>query len=295
MGRVKGLWGDRVWVWVARVWWAALPFTAGPVLADGLHETSAAWRSTASVGLWVLWAAVLVGSLLIHPATLVVVRLAVPSAAAALAWAGMGGADWNEVALTAAITGAVAAVCLSAQVGQVFVNGISYGNEVRLLLRPPTVLLAGPLPAAAVVTVGGTVSGPLLLAAEQWVLGGLVTVAGGALAVLGARSLYSLTRRWLVFVPAGVVLHDHLAVQDPVLVRRRAVADVGAAPQGSDALDLSQGASGLILELATNQPITLAPPARGKDRAEEAQASAILLAPSRPGQMIELARHRQLI
>ncbi len=290
-----GLQGDRVWVWAVRVWWAALPFTAGPALADGLHETTAAWRSTASVGLWVLWGGVLVGSLLVHPATLVVIRLAVPSAVAALVWAGMGGADWGEVALVAAITGAAVAVSLSAPVGQVFANGISYGDEVRLLLRPSTVLLAGPLPATAAITVGGLVSGPLLLAAERWVLGAVVTTIGGAVAVLGARSLYALTRRWLVFVPAGLVLHDHLAVQDPVLLRRRVVAAFGPAPRGSGALDLSQGAAGLILELAANQPITLTPPARRKVRADDVQASAILVAPSRPGEAVALARQRQLV
>ncbi|MCY3909861.1 MAG: hypothetical protein OXF99_00005 [bacterium] len=292
---MKGLSGDRVWVWAVRVWWAALPFTAGPVLADGLYETSAAWRSTASVGLWVLWAGVLVGSLLVHPATLVVVRLAGPSAVAALVWAGMGGADWGEVALVAAITGAAAAVCVCAPVGQMFVNGISYGDEVRLLLRPPTMLLAGPLPVTAVITVGGVVSGPLLLAVERWVLGGVITVVGGAAAVLGGRSLYSLTRRWLVFVPAGVVLHDHLAVQDPVLLRRRAVAAFEPAEQGSGAFDLSQGAAGLILELAANQPITVTPATRRMSRADEVQAGAILVAPSRPGEAVALARQRHLV
>ena len=295
VGWVKGLRGDRAWVWVVRVWWAALPFTAGPVLADGLSGTSAAWRSTASVGLWALWAAVLVGSLLAHPATLVLVRLSVPAAVVALVWAGKGDAVWHEVVLVGAVTGAVAAISLSAPVGQVFVNGISYGDEIRLLLRPNAVLLAGPVPAAAAITIGGVVSGPLLLAAELWAAGVAVTVAGTALAVFGARSLYSLTRRWLVFVPAGVVLHDHQAVQDPVLLRRRALAGIGPAPRESDALDLTQGAAGLIIELAMSQPITVVPPARRKDRSEEAQASAILLAPSRPGQVVELARQRQLI
>lgn len=295
MGWVRGLWGERGWVWVVRVWWAALPFTAGPMLADGLHDASAAWRSTASVGLWVLWAGVLLGSLLVHPATLVLLRLAVPSAVVALVWAGREGADWGEVALVAAVTAGAAAVSLSALVGHVFVNGLSYGDEVRLLLRPSALLLAGPLPLTAAITVGGVVSGPLLLAAEQWPWGAAVTVVGGALAVVGARSLHSLTRRWLVFVPAGVVLHDHLAVQDPVLLRRRAVAGFGPAQQGSDALDLSQGAAGLILELTTNQPITLSPPTRRKHSAEEAQASGVLIAPSRPGHAVTLARQRQLI
>ena len=284
-----------MWAWAVRVWWAALPFTAGPLLADGLHETGEAWRTTASVGLWVLWGIVLVGSLLAHPATLVLVRLATPSAVVALVWSGREGADWSEVALVAAITAGVAAVSLSAPVGHVFVNGISYGDEARLLLRPSAMLLAGPLPVTAAITVGGVVSGPLLLAAEHWGIGGVVTAAGGALAMVGARSLHSLTRRWLVFVPAGVVIHDHLAAQDPVLLRRRALASFGPARQGSDALDLTQGAAGLILELTTNQPMTLTPPTRRKGSDEEVQARGILIAPVRPGYAVNLARQRQLI
>ena len=290
-----GLWGDRAWAWMVRVWWAALPFTAGPVLADALHETASAWRTTASVGLWVLWACVLLGSLLAHPATLVLLRLATPSAVVALVWAGREGADWGQVALIAAITAGTAAVALSAPVGHLFVNGISYGDEVRLLLRPSALLLAGPVPFAAALTVGSVMSGPLLLAAEQWAIGGVVTAVGGVLATVGSRSLHSLTRRWLVFVPAGIVLHDHLAVEDPVLLRRRAVAGFGPAKQGSDALDLTQGAAGLILELSTNQPITLSPPSRRQGSGEEVQVSNILISPSRPGHAVNLARQRKII
>ncbi len=282
-------------VWGVRLWWAAMALVAGPVLADGLQGTSPAWRSTASIGLWALWAAVMVGVMVAHPMTLVLVRLAMLSAVVALVWAGAGGADWGEVALVAAITGGAAAVALSAPVGQVFVNGISYGDEVRLLLRPPAVLLAGPLPAAAIVSVGGVVSGPLLLAGERWWLGGAVTVIGGVMAVFGMRSLHSLTRRWLVFVPAGVVLHDHLAVQDPVLLRRRAVSGVEPATHGSGALDLSQGAAGLILEMTMSQPITLTPPKRTKGQSGDVRANAILVAPSRPGLTVTLAHHRRLV
>lgn len=289
---VRGLQGDRVWAWTVRAWWAVLPFAAGPVLADGLHDTSTAWRSTASLGLWALWAVVLVGSLLARPATLVLVRLAVPSTVGALVWAWIGDSEGGDVALITAITGAAAAISLSARFGQVFVNGISYGDEVRLLLRPPAALLLGPLPLAAAATVGGAVSGPLLLAAERWALGAAVTAVGGALAAFGARSLHSLARRWLVFVPAGVLLHDHMAVQDPVLLRKRVVADFGPAKRNSEALDLTQGAPGLILELAANQPITLTPPKRRRGRAADIQADAILIAPSRPGQAVALARHR---
>ena len=45
---------------------------------------------------------------------------------------------------------------------------------------------------------------------------GLRRIAAGLVFVVG-RALHQLTQRWLVFVPAGLVVHDHLSVGDPVL------------------------------------------------------------------------------
>ncbi|MCY4257473.1 MAG: hypothetical protein OXE04_04190 [bacterium] len=279
---------ERIWVWTVRAWWAALPFSAGPVLADALSPTATAWRTTASLGLWVVWAAVLLGSLVAHPKTLVLIRLALPGALVASVWAGLGAADGLSVTLVAALTAAIAVLSLSAPVGHFFVNGISYGDEVRLLLRPPVVLLVVGIPVAGVVSTGGWVSGPLLLAAEHWILGGIITPVGWCLAAIGIRSLYSLTQRWLVFVPAGVLLHDHLAVQDPLLLRRRAISSFTAAERGANAVDLTGGATGLILQITGSGSISFLPP---KTRTQTT-ADALLVAPCRCGLAVSLAEKR---
>ncbi|MXW42279.1 MAG: hypothetical protein F4119_03100 [Acidimicrobiia bacterium] len=293
--------GDRVWVWAVRVWWAALPFSAGPILADGLHHTAFAWRSTASLGAWVIWALVLMGSLIVHPATLLLTRMALSAAVAALLWAGMTDAAWIDAGLMAAITAGIAAIALSAPVGHVYVNGISYGSEVRLLLRPPVVLLLAPIPAAAFLGVAGFVGGPLLLSAQHWTLGAVAMPLGLVLAVISIRSLYALTQRWLVFVSAGVVLHDHLAIQDPLLLHRKVVASFCPAQQGTNAVDLTQGASGLILQVSAKQQIALSPAkrphrfgAKKQPQISNTQAEALLVAPSRPGMAVALARQRLL-
>ena len=51
----------------------------------------------------------------------------------------------------------------------------------------------------------GVVTGPQLLADRQWLIGGVAVAVGAAVGAVGARQLHLLSRRWLVFVPAGVV------------------------------------------------------------------------------------------
>ncbi len=88
-----------------------------------------------------------------------------------------------------------------------FVDGSSYGSEQRFGLRTPLFLVIGPVPLAWLVTVVG-LAGPLLLAAQQWLAGAALTVFGIGVARYSTRSLHALARRWVVFVPVGVVLHD---------------------------------------------------------------------------------------
>ena len=165
-------------------------------------------------------------------------------------WAAVAG-EREAVDLVAAAWGAVLlVVALAAPTGDVFANGSSYGDERRLPLRAPTPLLLGPIPLTWLATVAGPVAAPLLLAAEQWVAGAIVVVVGGPLAYVGGRALHGLARRWVVFVPAGLVLHDLQALAEPVLFPRgRSPASARAVDDGVDALDLTLGALGLPLQL----------------------------------------------
>jgi hypothetical protein len=142
-------------------------------------------------------------------------------------------------------------------VGADLVDGSSYGPELRLPLRVPPSLALGPMPLAVVVVLAGLSAGPLLLAARQWTVGLLLTGVGPPLAYLAARSVHGLSRRYLVFVPGGVVVHDPLALVDPVLLPKRGLASVGPAPAGSEGEDLTLGAGGLIMELRLEEPSDL--------------------------------------
>jgi hypothetical protein len=175
-----------------------------------------------------------------------------------------------------------------------FVDGSSYGEERRFPLRPPGVLLLGPIEVAWVVAVAGIVTGPLLLAAEVTVGGVVALVVGLPAAALMLRALHQLSRRWLVLVPAGVVVHDLLALRDPSLVLTRQVRSIGPAPSDTTATDLTAGALGLALEIDLAEPLKIAPTGRFGLTDELRDVSAILVSPTRPGAVLRAAAERRL-
>lgn len=284
---------ERLGPWPARLTWLVLPLVAGPALGDALAAASRPVQLVASLGLWAGWAAVLVAALIPSTVSLTALRVAGPAAVAAtLAAAVAGGVEAADVvAATAAVLATLAG--LWPVTGETFVDGSSYGDERRLPLRPPGPLLAGPVEVVWAVVVAGVTAGPLLLAARQWALGALALAAGLPAAWWAARSLHTLARRWIVFVPAGFVLHDPLAIVDPVLVRRVTVRSFGPAPADTDALDLTRGALGLALEVRLAEPVPLLL-VRGRGESESVSAAKLLVTPTRPGALLTEARRRRL-
>lgn len=288
---------DNLARWGTAALWATLPFTAGPTLATALDPTTESFRSFVSVAAWVVWTGTLVATLVPRTVTLTAVRIVVPAAPIALTWAvvAVPSAGWQEaVALTATTLAAVTA--LAPQTGDVFVDGSSYGHERRLALRPPGVLVLGPIELVWAAVVVGIAAGPLLVASGTAPAGLVVTVVGWAVAIAGTRALHTLARRWLVFTQAGVVIVDPLALADTLLVRRAVLSWLGPAPAGTTAHDLTVGALGLAVELhfAEPVPITPLPPRRSRHKPEVIEVDAVLVAPSLPGRMLAEARRRRL-
>lgn len=280
--------------WVLRVAWAVLPVVAGPAFGDALDGRSRAVQVVASLGLWGLWAAGVLATLVPRPVGLTLLRVTAPAGwAAAVAALADGPGAASVVAVVA--TGVAAGVALLPETGELFVNGAAYGDERRHLLRPPAALLLGPVPLAAAALVAAVVTGPLLLAARSWVAGAVAVAAGAPLAAVLARALHSLTQRWAVFVPAGLVIKDHLALLDPVLLRRHLVAWLGPAPAGSDALDLTVRAPGLALEVRLREPVPLARVIPGRRGSEARSPDALRFTPTRPGAVLAEAERRRLV
>jgi hypothetical protein len=282
-------------VWALRALWLVLPVVAGPAIADAFADRSRAVQVVGSALAWAGWAGGLLAGLLLRTVSLTVVRAVAPGAVAVTAWAALD-ADRPGWAVAGLVTASAAALAAAAPaVGDAFVDGSSYGDERRVALRAP-LLLSGPAALAWAVVAAGTVGGPLLLAAEQWLSGGAATAIGLPLSAVLARRLHVLSRRWLVFVPAGVVVHDPLTVAEPVLLARHLLRRVGPAPADAvqqGAVDLTGGASGLVIELRAAEPFSIGRRS-GRDTVEVADVPAVLVTPVRPATTLELAADRRL-
>jgi hypothetical protein len=281
----------RAFPWILRVWWAAMPFTTGPAFADALHAAPDAVRTLASVGLWAGWAVGLAATVVPHPVSLTALRVLAPAAVVAAVVAAVGS---GSSALAVAWTAVAAALVLAPDTGILCVNGPAYPNERRFPLRAPAPLLLGPIELAWAATVAGFAAGPLLLAGRHWVVGPIATAVGLPVAWLLLRSLHQLSRRWVVFVPAGLVVVDPIGLTDSMLIRRRQLRALGPAPAGTTALDLTQHAPGLALQavLSEDVDVALARPGRGQGATK---AAAVVFTPTLPGAVLEEARARRLV
>jgi hypothetical protein len=273
--------------------WASLVLSAGPALAAALEGWERPVQVVAAIGLWAAWAGALGASLVARTVSLTAIRMVMPAAVPAAGWATVAGAA-SGVRIDGLVgTGtalAVTIVVLSAVIGDVFVNGSSYGDERRFLLRPSALLLAGPVPLAWAAGAAGAVTGPLLSASGRWVVGVPATLMGLAVTAVTTRALHGLTRRWLVLVPAGLVVHDAMTLAEPVLCTRRLIRRIGPALAGTAATDLTAGALGLVLEIELAEPIR----ATGTRPATTLELASLLVAPSRPGETLRVARARRL-
>jgi len=279
--------------WLPRLVWLVLPVVLGPALAGALDGRSPAVSGLVQVVAWLGWTAGLVAVLVPRTVGLTGLRTAGPALVVLAGWM-VAAADPPGGAEVLALAGSlvVALVLLAPTTADAFVNGSAYGEERRFALRAPAPLLLGPVPVVWALVVAGVVAGPLLVATGRWGLGAVAGVVGFAVAGAGLRSLHQLARRWLVLVPAGLVVHDPLGAQ-PQLFRRTQIARLGPAPADTDALDLTNRALGLGLELRLREPVDVELRARGRPSRTVATA-AVLVTPSRPGAVLAAARERRI-
>ena len=280
--------------WPARATWALLPLLVGPALGGALDDHSRAVALTGAALAWIAWAGVLVAVLLPRTVSLTALRIAAPAGLGAAGWAAFAGerTPLDALAVTAAALALVAA--FSPLTGEAFVNGSAYGDERRLPLRVPGALLFGPVLLAEAAAVAPALTGPLLLATRQWVAGAAVLVVGLPLTAASIRALHGLSRRWAVFVPAGLVLHDLHTMSDAVLVPRRMIVRLGPAPAEAapGTVDLTGASFGLALELVLAEPLEVAP--RRPDKVVEVvPVQQLVFTPTRPGALLAEATRRR--
>ena len=273
-------------LWTLRISILALAIAmSGAISSVGEH------RSTTVVVVATSALAVMIGASMLSVVVpsalaLTVVRIVLPGAvpAAAITLA-LDGGPWSVAALV--VTVLTAAVALGAETGEAMVQGSAYGDERRLLLKVPAALLL-PIVISWLVWCLLTLTAVVLLSASQWITGTSAFALAVLLTLAVFGRLHRFSRRWLVIVPAGVVVHDDVVLGETLMVQspnvrmcRLALADTGAA-------DLTGPSAGHALEVTVNEMVTgvLAPaPAQPKGKAMHMQS--FLLAPTRPGRALQ--------
>lgn len=236
---------------------------AVPLMHEVLEELARTNRIVASSVMWILWGALLLSVLVPASSTLTVLRLVAPAHAATLVLIVSAGGIDSRSAIALAISVIVAFLGASAETGAYFIQCSAYGDERRFPLRCPR-------PFVAVVVLAWSLwfacaaAGVVLAVAGAPIGWMLVIIALAGFAVL-PRRFHRYARRWLVRVPAGLVIHDHLVLAETVMFPRRIVTMVGPwtgiESPGDEPFDLSGGftSSGLVIHLTDPETVILAP------------------------------------
>lgn len=283
---------DQAQLWALRVLWFLAPLPAGTQLRSSLDELDMPGRWLVEAALWLGWFLVAVATLTPHPVSLTIIRSLAPTLAGVGVLLGVTVGWTSSLAVVIGYGLLLTAVSLLPAIGDAMVNGSAYGSERRMALRAPAVAYLGPIPLAwLAVFVGLTSWAPAL---QSWhpVAGMVAAVIGVALVWLGARVLHQLARRWIVFVPAGFVVHDPFQLAEPVLLPRGSITRLGPAEVGAsrEALDLSAGSLGLALEVETAEPMSFG--VLRNRNVDATKTSKLVFSPSLPGALLSEARIR---
>lgn len=295
----------KIWPWVLRTSWIVLPFTLGQLIGQALQPSPTTVQRVAVVLAWGLWVVGCVATLAFHPigllylrlASLLAVLVAVGAATEILAniWSGPSGEVTTLASALGLATSGLAFVCAHhADSGQLCVNGPAYPNERRFLLRPPATHLLLLLPISALTVCLAAIVGPMRLANQRWLSGAIFSVIGALLIWVLVRPLYVYARRFVVFVPAGFVLHDETVLREPVLFRRQAIDAIRLAPADSDSLDLTVNASGLAVEVVLLEKVEVTKISGPRDAGQTGGTARFLVVPTLPGRVIAEAASRRI-
>ncbi len=284
-------------LWAVRAAWFSLAFTVSSVVADALRSWSAAPTAVVAVLLYGAWAIGLVALLVPRPLSFSVLRIigpAAPAAVIATRWTVAGpsiGAVWILVLVQAVVA---CVLVLSAPIADACAQSQAYGTEVRRALRTPPLLCVVLALAWCLIALACT-AGPLALANGHTTTGVVECVIALPVLVVLARSVHSLSRRFCVFVPAGIVVSDPLVLVDPVLLVREKVLLIGpAAPKPApQSIDTRLGAyvGGLAIALVESGTFTLR---SGRNATRSVDAAAVVFTPLRAAEVLALAASHRL-
>lgn len=286
---------SRSAAWMLRVVWLLQPAAFVPLLGDATSTLPGTGKVIAAALAWATWASVLLATFVPSTVSITAGRLVAPLAPIVALTAGLGGAvaGWKlAVAIGAGTIGVV--VWFSGETGMVLAQGSAYGAEQRFPLKPPVPLVV-PMALSWLVLAATSVAGAVFLANERWIVGGALAV----LAIVAGRFLgsrfHQLSRRWLVVVPAGLVVHDPMLLAENALFRVVDLAAVHLAPADTEAADLTGGTAGVVIEIVLRETDTIVKAASAdKPTGTALHVRSVLVSPSRPGRALAAAGARRM-
>ena len=270
------------------VLWLAVAVAGSFAVPAALDGRSHQVALVVGIESWIVWVVTWVALLVPRATTLTIARLGVPTAVVAAAVTLATGAPATSGTAFVVVAALALAALVHGSTIDAFVDGSSYGPEQRFALRVPPLLAISAVPVTWLVATS-ILAVPVLAAARLPVPALAVLVVWGVGVRPALRSLQLLARRWVVFVPAGLVLSDPLVLADVILLPRRDVDALGPAFTGTDATDLTQGALGLTLQADLDEPFGIGLRQGRNAPPRELATDRILFAVCRPGALLEAA------
>lgn len=274
--------------------WLLVGATGRFAVSQSLQGRAGATATVLGLEATAVWALAWVAALVPRTATLTALRIVVPAATVTAVVTFFTGASvvW-ATAFTVASLGAVATLAHPVTV-DAFVDGSAYGPERRFALRTPLLLaLVAVPPVWLLATMVAIVPG--LAVTGLWIPALAIGVIWALVLPRAVGSMHLPAQRFLVFVPAGIVLSDPLVLTDRLLFPRRNVTTLGPAFADTDATDLTRGASGLALQLDLDEPFEIPFRTDTSDGEEVVGSDRLVFSVLRPGALLATAQERRVV
>ena len=242
MAKLSPLRPARIAASVILVAWVVLALSSPwQIVADDASR-SVAWV-TLTWG-WLLWTGVGASLLVPSPMSLTIVRIVVPLSVVVSIVAS------QPLAVFCSVVAFI--VCASPVFVDAMVQGGAYGDEARFALRTPLPYVV-PAVIAWLLYTAALIGGSLFLATHQYVVGAALVALGVFLSRSIPQRLHRLARRWLVLVPVGIVVHDHLVLHETIMAHTDKILSVTRASEVGEAADLTGGVIGDRLTIALTE------------------------------------------
>ena len=193
---------------------------------------------------WLLWTSVAASLLVPSPTSLTIVRIVVPLSVVVSIAAS------QPLAIFCSVVALI--VCASPVFVDAMVQGGAYGDESRFALRTPLPYVV-PAVIAWLLYTAALIGGSLLLAAQQYMVGAVLVTIGILLSRTIPQRLHRLARRWLVLVPVGIVVHDHLVLHETIMAPSAKILSVARTSDVGEAADLTGGVFGERITIALTE------------------------------------------